>query len=276
MPLISHCRSYLFLIIVIVGSLFCASCGEHSSGKTKKTAKRSDTASIVNTAKGNVEDTAGYKVFQSISPQMLPGCKQVTVCLLEDARLTGPAAEIRYYPAYHAAQLIFRTDEEILNPDGPEYKHAVLLTKRSDGTVISRRTLDVACARIDTAYLNEDRSQVLYLFTLDYSTGMGSYNGPISYFVNFADTGMAYYKGENGFAITLKSAWAMRYTNNKLEVWSKMCRPGDGEDFDITTKKCTWNVDSFKSVTVVKKGFWEDEGDSSAGSVKGFFDDFSE
>ncbi len=149
-----------------------------------------------------------------------------------------------------------------------------MLTNADDGTVISRTILDVSCARIDSVYLDESKKHIVYLFTPDYSIGMGSYNGPASYFVHFADTGMVFNKGENGFAITLKSAWAMRYADNRLEVWSKICRPDNLEDFTITTKKCTWDADSFKSVKVARKGIWENESDTSLKSLKEFFDNF--
>ena len=272
--LIHSCRSYLYFFIVVFGLFSSEACGDRYPENTKS--KQGDTtASIVISKKEMELDTTGYKVFQSIKPQMRAGCKQVTMYLLEDARLGGLTAEIHYYPAYHAAQMIFQSDGNILNPDNPGYKPAILLTKGNDGTIISYTILDVPCARIDTEYLDENKDSIVYLFTLDYSTGMGSYNGPVSYFVHFTDTGMVNFKGDNGFAITLKSAWAMRYTEH-LEVWSKICRPTDDGDFSIITKKCYWDADSFKSVTAVKKGIWEDEGDTSMESLREFFDNFSQ
>jgi len=276
LSLIRHSRRYLFFFIAILGLLSFEACGDRHTDNNTKSKKQDDSiASLVNSEKKIGLDATGYKVFQSIKPQMCAGCKQVTIYLLEDARLEGLTAETHYYPTYHAAQIIFRSDEDILNPDNPDYKPAILLTQDNNGTIISHKTLNVPCARIDTVYLDENKTRIAYLFTLDYSIGMGSYNGPASYFVHFTDTGMVNYKGDNDFAVTLKSAWAMRYTDH-LEVWSKICRPTDNDDFSITTTKCYLETDSFKSVTAVKKGIWEDEGDTSAENLKEFFDNFSE
>jgi len=272
--LIRHNRSYLFFFIAVLGILPLAACGGNHPANTTTSKKADDTTEPLANSKKKIElDTTGYKVFQSIKPQMSAGSKQITVYLLEDARLEGLTTEIHYYAALHAAQMKFTSDENISNPD-TGYRPAILLTKDNSGAIISYRILDVPCARIDTVYLDENKRNVLYLFTRDYSIGWGSYNGPASYFVYFTDTGMANYKGDNEFATTMKSAWAIRYNGNHMEVWSKLCRPGDNNDFTVTTKKSYFNADSFKSATTVKKGYWEDEGDTGAESLKEFIDNF--
>lgn len=264
-------------MFAVIASLSFETCSSNHSEKKSKPKSQFDTTALSDDAKNrNLLGIVGYKVFQSIRPQMRVGCAQVTIELFEDARLAGLKAELYYYPDHHAAQMIFTSDEDMLNPDGPEYKPAILLTRGNDGAVISRKTLEVPCARIDTVYLDEHKIRIAYLFTLDYSAGMGSYNGPASYFVHLTDTGMCNYKGDNGFATTLKSAWAVRYANDRLEVWSKICRPTDDDDFAVTTKKCYLDADSFKSVTTVRKGVWEAESDTGEEGLKEFFDNFSQ
>lgn len=254
-----------------IAFFYClAGCRDMTPGERAAATKPGD-ASVSGKSNGQT-DTGGYKVFQSIQPEMLPGCKQVTVCILEDKSLTGIAGGVRYYPDIHAAQLALQSDEAIFNPEGPAYKPAILVIKDKDGSVLRQEILGVPCARIDTAYLDENKTSVIYLFTLDYSTDMGSYNGPATYFVRFSDTGMVNYNRNSSFPTTLKSAWAMRYTTRGLEVWKKLCRPADNDEFTIVTEKSRWSADSFKSVRVVNKGFWENEDDG----LKEFFDSFPE
>lgn len=267
--------SYIFsgiIFAVLYSALGC------NSKKSTEQASSTRTGAPVEMSKASKSalQPAGYKVYQSFLPQMLPGNKQVTVCLLQDERLTGPTASVSYYPGLHAAQLMFHSDEEAFNPDGPEYKPAILLTKGGDGNVISYNILDVPYARIDSAYLDEQKTKLIYLFTLDYSIGMGSYNGPATYFVGFADTGMVNYNAGNSFASTLKTAWAMRYTANGMEVWSKICRPGDNDDFNTATEKAVWQDGSFKITKVVKSGIWENDGSDGAEGMREFIDGFSE
>jgi hypothetical protein len=260
---------YLFAFIVSACIFILAACNTKEAEKSTW----KDRENKVGERKVGSIDTTGYKIFQSLTPQVLPGSKQIVIEVLEDARLTGLEAKMHYYPDLHAAQLVFSSDDKIFNPE-EEYKPAILLMKSYDGVVILRKVLDVPCARMDTAYLNEKKTGLVYLFTLDYSTGMGSFNGPATYFVRFTDTGIANYNGEYGFASTLKSGWAIKYNGDSLEVWSKICRPADHDDFDITTKKSVLQTDSFKSFKAIKKGIWENEADTSSESLKEFFDSF--
>ena len=219
--------------------------------------------SPVAASKTAVTDTAGYKVYQIVRPQMSHGSGQVIISVLQDARLRGLTSVPEYFPHYHAVGISFESDEQIFDGNNiTDYKHAVLLITRANGSLISRRVLDVLCALIDTIYLDERKLTVGYLYTEDFSIGWGSYNGPASRFVCFTDTGMVSYPGDNCFAKTLKSAWVIRYAGNHLEVWSKRCRPADNDDFEITTEKSVFTGDSFKAVKVVKKGYWEDDGES--------------
>lgn len=217
------------------------------------------------------EDSLGYRVYQSIKLQVPSGRKEIIISILEDKRLNGPGAKFKYYPPYHATQLIVDTDPAIYEDE--IYKPVILLLKNTDGTIISRKVLEVSSARLDTVYLDESRTQIAYLFTKDYSTGMGSYNGPITYFVHFTDSGMVYFKGENGFISTLKSGWALRYSDTGVEVWSKLCRPAN-DDFNIIISKCALFTDSFNCVKSIKKGFWENDGSENEG-IKELFENFA-
>lgn len=249
---------------------FLPACQQHSS----KSNTYADSLVNVAVVKTPAPDTADYKMFQDISPQMPEGSKQISVSILQDVHLAGLEARMIYYPAYHAAELSLKSDDELFNPDGPELKHAILLIKRPDGTEIKRYQLGTPCARIDTAYFDEQKTHPAYILTEDYSTGMGSYNGPLSCFVRFTDTGMVNYNAGSGFATTLKSTWAIRYTNNNLEIYSKICRPCDSGDFCITTRKATWQSDSFKNESTVKNGFWEKEELDGEDALKALFNSF--
>jgi hypothetical protein len=87
---------------------------------------------------------------------------------------------------------------------------------------------------------------------------------------------MVNYNAGNRFVSTLKTAWAIRYTGNGMEVLSKICRPADDGDFNVTTEKAVWIDDSFKTTRVVKSGFWENEGNEGQDGMAEYLSGFSE
>lgn len=254
---------------------FIAIVGLAACGNTQKDAgnaadlNRRDTVS--NGA--GIADTGIYKVYQQIK---VSGDQSMTIELLQDSRLSGLLADMKYYPAIHAAELRFNSDDELFDPDGSAiaFKPALLQIRDKEGVVSRTIALGVPCARIDTAYIDEARTKSVYLLTRDYSTGMGSYNGPFTQFVRFTDTGVYSYNGNSGFASSLKSAWVIRYINGGLEVCSKICRPGNTEQELVTNGRSIWGVDSFKVTTTMKNGFWEDEREEGEDGVKAFLEEF--
>lgn len=227
-------------------------------------------------AEANTIPDTGYAVYQVLKVHAAVPGKSLTICLLQDNRLRGLISDIHYYRNLHAAAIFFSSDMAMFDPDPPGYKPAVLVIKNDLGVPIYRNTLDVPTARIDTLYANERSHRIAYLLTKDYSTGMGSYNGPITYLIYFTDTGIVSYKGDNHFMNSLKTSWLVRYDSaGEMQICSKACRPSEKVEFAITMRKCLLVADSIWTATTVMPGFWENESNGNEGEVQSFLEEFN-
>ncbi len=111
-------------------------------------------------------------------------------------------------------------------------------------------------------FLYPDRSKPTFILTRDYSMGMGSYNGPISYFWEVSSQGIRYIL-PHGLMTSLKTAWAIVPTNSASEILSKKCRPdfeksGSGPmEFKIIHERFTFEEGSWQMRLREQTGFWE-------------------
>lgn len=117
-------------------------------------------------------------------------------------------------------------------------------------------------ARLDRVFLYQDRSKPTFVLTRDYSIGWGSYNGPISYFLEVSGNGIRYIL-PHGLITSLKTTWAIVPTNTASEILSKKCRPDfDKSDsgsleFKVIYERFAFQDGSWHTTLREQSGFWE-------------------
>ena len=256
----------LFAAIVIFSAVV-AGCGSNG-GKTVSV--KTDTTTASPKPAGKVEaatntDPAplpGYKIFQSL--KLKDPARKLIIEI--DSQVKGLGGKLNYDQANKVSELQLESDPVTWAEDVDKYKKAILVLLSENGNILYKETFERAFARIDSVKI--DNQNVLML-TVDYTAEMGSYNGPITWFIRAGERDIRYLADKKSFMHSLKSGWAIRSNSGSYELLSKKCSPfndsPDDDKFYITFVKYTlkngdWQLSSKKKA----EGMWEDEGDLSS------------
>jgi hypothetical protein len=153
-----------------------------------------------------------------------------------------------------------------------------IISKRKDVfRIVESHTYEVSVAWLEEVRLS-DSDTPTYLFTLDKSTGMGSFTGPITYFYKVADGKIkpVEYLNNNTkkkekmiLMRSLKTAWKLTTSKDgkSKEILDVSCRPDgvvkskDDDIFLIYYDRFHFNGKEWVKFERVEKGYWESEGE---------------
>lgn len=151
-------------------------------------------------------------------------------------------------------------------------KLAILRVVRADGRVVQELPLERSRATLTPVVLQG--TQMVYQITVDYSVGAGSYNGPITFWLEMVK-GRLRYVSVDGKRInvmsSLKTDWKLVPSpgGRGKDILEVACRPsptiGDSsgtsdKDFQIIYTRFSYNGNSWKRKTAKHYGFWESDG----------------
>lgn len=213
------------------------------------------------------------------------------LCVPSTGAAQAPKADAKYVvretidltPALHGTtgRLELLTDARIKpdmsDADTFDFPHAKIRVVGADGSVSQEKTLERSRATLDTAppLYGQRRNLPTYLLTVDYSAGMGSYNGPITFLVEVVNGAMRFAPVQGkpiSLMRSLKTDWKFSpqkgrsgQTTDILEV---SCRPraniggnaDPNKDFVTTYRRFHWNGRSWTKREKTRLGFWEDDG----------------
>ena len=186
-----------------------------------------------------------------------------TLSLFDDARLTdalrteawdfgGPPLGAEETP---------RWKPFVLTPLVP----SVLRLLSAEGQVLEEITLERPLARLAPAPLLG--FPPTWFLTVDYSIGMGSYNGPITSLVQIHGDRLHWLEGPKGrleLMSSLKFAWKVDTTTTPNDLLYVYCNPDDtGGGFQITYERFHWDGTVFQSTRRDVPGFLEQETEAS-------------
>lgn len=207
----------------------------------------------------------GYKIFQGLGLNRYSNGIDGFILILIDERIAGLAGEIRNDGYAGIVSLhIDHPSQNWLLREG-EVRQALLLVVDERNRILYSELLGRESARLDRVFLYQDKSKPTFIVTRDYSIGMGSYNGPISYFLDVSATGIRYIF-PHGLMTSLKTAWILKNRPDSVEVISKKCRP----DFSVATQgalqfqviyeRFFFRDGSWQTESHSEPGFWEADG----------------
>jgi hypothetical protein len=219
----------------------------------------------------------GYKLFQGLPLNRYSNGIDGLILILLDERIAGLPAELRH-DGYAG---IISLDIDFSNSPPAYFSHkdvkqALLLVVDDERRILYSEQLGRESARLDRVFLYEDRRKQTFIVTRDYSIGMGSYNGPISYFLEVSETGIRYIL-PHGLMTSLKTAWIIKQTGASTEVISKKCRPDfstatpDSLQFEVIYERFYTLNGSWQTELRSEPGFWEAEGALRHQDYKGKF-----
>ncbi|MGH7035818.1 MAG: hypothetical protein ACREFL_18965 [Stellaceae bacterium] len=143
----------------------------------------------------------------------------------------------------------------------------------ASGRVLHDETLEVPLAEIKVAYLYGNRFPT-YLVTADYSTGLGSYNGPVTRFVEIRNGRFGYIRlaeapGKDDLLTlmrSLKTDWRiLRSQHGKsATIQSVSCRPDFATENDFITTYSTYRFDGTRwhRSSRQSREFWESDAEN--------------
>jgi hypothetical protein len=204
----------------------------------------------------------GYKIYQSLKLNKFSNGLNGALLILIDKRLNGIGGELKYDGYLDVSYLDFKADAALNREDTDDLKQALLVVVDERLKVLYHESLGRESARLDRAFIYTDKSRPTYILTRDYSIGFGSYNGPISYFLEVNQNGIQYILNKEGFMTSLKSGWLIKHAGGESEILYKKCRPKvlneDGDvEFIIYYEKYKLENRSWKATLRQKKDFWE-------------------
>jgi hypothetical protein len=182
--------------------------------------------------------------------------------ILVDERLDGLRGVIKKDPYSGIETLDVQPDPSAWFLPQQDVNEALLLIVDQRLRTLYAERLGRESARLDRVFLYPDRSKSTFVLTRNYSIGWGSYNGPISYFLEVSGRGIRYIL-PHGLMASLKTAWAIVPTKSAAEILSKKCRPDlDKSDsrsmeFKIIYERFTLQDGSWHATLREQSGFWE-------------------
>jgi hypothetical protein len=148
--------------------------------------------------------------------------------------------------------------------DNKPIKPARLLLKASDGQLIQSLTLEKPYANMEAVDIGAGTRT--FLVTQDFSTGMGSYNGPVTQVLEATPNSIDWAKVRGktspiSFMRSLKSDWTFAPTPDGKDILSADCRPDANADHFYTTfSRYHRSKTGWVRVARTEKLFWEIEG----------------
>lgn len=207
----------------------------------------------------------GYKIYQGLTLNQYSNGIDGFILILIDERIDGLTGEIRKDPYSGVGTLHLELDPRTWSLQQGEVKPALLLVVDDRLRTLYSEQLGKESARLDRVFLYQDKSKPTFIVTCDYSIGSGSYNGPISYFLEISAGGIRYIL-PHGLMTSLKTAWAIVNTDDSVEILSKKCRPDressapSAMEFQVIYERFSFDNDSWKPLLRQEVGFWEYEG----------------
>jgi hypothetical protein len=206
----------------------------------------------------------GYKVYQALDLNSYSNGVDGSTLILVDERLEGLRGAIKTDPYSGIETLDVAPDPSAWFLPQQDVKEALLLIVDQRRRLLYSERLGRESARLDRVFLYQDRSKPTFILTRDYSIGMGSYNGPISYFLEVTGDGIRYIL-PHGLMTSLKTTWAIIPSNPAAEILSKKCRPDfekssseSGQmEFKIIHERFTFHDGSWQAKLREQAGFWE-------------------
>jgi hypothetical protein len=206
----------------------------------------------------------GYRIYQGLTLNKYSNGIDGSLLVLIDERIDGLSGGMRSDPYSGTGTLELELDPRNWSLPQGEVKEAVLLIVDERLRILYSEQLGRESARLDRVFLYQDRSRPTFIVTRDYSIGWGSYNGPISYFLEVSEGGIHYIL-PHGLMTSLKTAWAINNREHSAEILSKKCRPSlerrseQPTDFDIIFERFYFDGGHWKSEVHQETGFWEFE-----------------
>jgi hypothetical protein len=160
-----------------------------------------------------------------------------------------------------------------------EVRQALLFVVDRELRTLYHEQLGRESARVDRVYLYPDKSKPTFIVTRDCSIGWGSYNGPVSYFLQVsAHVGIRYVL-PHGLMTSLKTAWVILGSDQaSAEILSKKCRPnfegskpGDDLKFEVIYERFHFDGRLWQPMLVQEDGFWEADRALDPREIRGKF-----
>jgi hypothetical protein len=204
----------------------------------------------------------GYKIYQGLTLNSYSNGIDGSILILIDERLEGLKGEIQRNTYSQISTINIESDPKTWALEQGQVKQALLLVVDDRLRILYTEQLGRESARIDRVFLYENRRRPTFVLTRDYSIGMGSYNGPVSYFLEVSAAGIRYIF-PHGLMTSLKTAWAILERRLPVEIISQKCRPdfekACGGDFKVIYERIYFDADSWKSDLRQEDGVWESE-----------------
>lgn len=192
--------------------------------------------------------------------------------LMQDARLTASLRK----DLWGMGDLSDAADAQGPVLSGGPLRNAVVRIVRSDGTPVKSEALERPLARLEHARLYREHRDT-FLLTVDYSTGVGSYSGPVTLFVEVTGGRLEWLEATESstgkkeriaLMRSLKTIWKIVAApdGSGKEILEALCRPvletalkpGDVE-FRLTYRRYSFDGKKWVSLASERKGFSEFE-----------------
>jgi hypothetical protein len=204
----------------------------------------------------------GYRIFQGLDLNSYSNGIDGSALILVNERLESLRGAMKTDPYSGIETLDVQPDPSAWLLPQQDVNEALMLIVDQRLRILYSERLGRESARLDRVFLYQDRSKPTFVLARDYSIGWGSYNGPISYFLEVLASGIRYIL-PHGLMTSLKTAWAIVPGNTAAEVLSKKCRPDfDKSDaasmeFKIIYERFTFQDGSWHTTLREQSGFWE-------------------
>ena len=215
----------------------------------------------------------GYKVCQGLKLTVYSNGIDGSVLILVDERISGlsggmlkdPYSDVEMLEVCPDPTLWLLETDQLRQSPPPQLRQALLLVVDRELRTLYHEQLGRESARIDRVYLYPDKSKPTFVVTRDYSIGWGSYNGPVSYFLEVSASAGIRYVLPHGLMTSLKTAWAILGSSQAAsEILSKKCRPNfeersaDGHlKFQVIYERFHFDGTLWQPMLIQEDGFWE-------------------
>jgi uncharacterized protein YaaW (UPF0174 family) len=199
------------------------------------------------------------RVFQGMSLSKLQNGIDGALQLLEDARIT-PELRTRCW----------QTGSDVIESEKFPARNAILRTVDRDGTVVDERQLERPLAKVAKDQLY-GTAKSTYLITVDYTFSMGTYSGPITFFVEVSSGRLRWLdavepatgkRDQISLMMSPKSVW--KFTDSSegdgKDILKASCNPDQNGEFDsFTTSYIRFHFDGKNWIRLERKekGFAE-------------------
>ena len=221
----------------------------------------------------------GYKVYQGVKLTHYSNGIDGSVLILIDERINGLTGGM-LKDAYSGVEALhLQLDPAVWSLKPGEVRQALLLVVDRELRTLYHEQLGRESARLDRVYLYPDKSKPTFIVTRDYSIGWGSYNGPVSYFLEVSVHAGIRYILPHGLMTSLKTAWViLGRDQTPAEILSKKCRPNfeasspNGDlTFQVIYERFHFDGTSWQPSLRNEDGFWEEDRGLDPAEIRGKF-----